>query len=217
MRGTGSNDVTIDERLRPRRAGARRSPVRRARPAAAGDRQHRVLDHRRRLPRRRRSGPASTRSPRPASKCDDPSVQRQIGLMSTTGLQIAAWALDGALAVVGDDPLRRMDDGGRGDGGQARDRHRRHRDLRHGDGRRRRCRRSSRAHRSSGPTATSAALKFHPLTPEATLLPRRPAGARRALRRGVATGAVDGCEGPEGTGWTVRTTGALRLRSHRRA
>jgi len=37
------------------------------------------------------------------SKPTDPSVQRQVGLMNNR-LQIAAWALDGALAVVGDDP-----------------------------------------------------------------------------------------------------------------
>jgi alkylation response protein AidB-like acyl-CoA dehydrogenase len=34
---------------------------------------------------------------------DDPLVQRAIGRM-TTGLRVAAWALDGALAVAGDDP-----------------------------------------------------------------------------------------------------------------
>ena len=37
------------------------------------------------------------------SKPADPSVQRQVGLMNNR-LQVAAWALDGALAVVGDDP-----------------------------------------------------------------------------------------------------------------
>ena len=37
------------------------------------------------------------------SKATDPSVQRHVGLMNNR-LQIAAWALDGALAVVGDDP-----------------------------------------------------------------------------------------------------------------
>ena len=43
-------------RVRPRRAGARRPPLRRRRSAAAGDRQHRLPDHRCRLPRRRRVG-----------------------------------------------------------------------------------------------------------------------------------------------------------------
>lgn len=34
---------------------------------------------------------------------DDPAVQRQVGLMDTR-LRVAGWALDGALAMVGDDP-----------------------------------------------------------------------------------------------------------------
>ena len=37
------------------------------------------------------------------SKPTDPSVQRQVGLMNNR-LQVASWALDGARAVVGDDP-----------------------------------------------------------------------------------------------------------------
>jgi alkylation response protein AidB-like acyl-CoA dehydrogenase len=36
-------------------------------------------------------------------KADDPIVQRQVGLMASR-LQVASWALDGALAEVGDDP-----------------------------------------------------------------------------------------------------------------
>jgi alkylation response protein AidB-like acyl-CoA dehydrogenase len=38
-----------------------------------------------------------------ASKADDPLVQRQVGLMRHR-LHVASWALDGALAEVGDDP-----------------------------------------------------------------------------------------------------------------
>ncbi|MDY7099965.1 MAG: acyl-CoA dehydrogenase family protein [Actinomycetota bacterium] len=38
----------------------------------------------------------------------DPVVQRQIGLMDTR-LRVAGWALDGALATVGDDPAPSMD------------------------------------------------------------------------------------------------------------
>jgi acyl-CoA dehydrogenase len=38
----------------------------------------------------------------------DPIVQRQIGLMDTR-LRVASWALDGALAVLGDDPAPSMD------------------------------------------------------------------------------------------------------------
>jgi alkylation response protein AidB-like acyl-CoA dehydrogenase len=43
-----------------------------------------------------------------ATKADDPTVQRQIGLM-TTRLRVASWALDGALAEVGDDPEPSVD------------------------------------------------------------------------------------------------------------
>ena len=38
-----------------------------------------------------------------ALRADDPATQRQVGLMSHR-LQVAGWALDGALDVVGDDP-----------------------------------------------------------------------------------------------------------------
>jgi alkylation response protein AidB-like acyl-CoA dehydrogenase len=43
-----------------------------------------------------------------ATKSTDPVVQRAIGLMSTR-LRVAAWALDGALRAVGDDPQPSMD------------------------------------------------------------------------------------------------------------
>jgi alkylation response protein AidB-like acyl-CoA dehydrogenase len=43
-----------------------------------------------------------------ASKPADPSIQRTVGLMSTR-LRVAAWALDGALATVGDDPQPSME------------------------------------------------------------------------------------------------------------
>jgi acyl-CoA dehydrogenase len=39
---------------------------------------------------------------------NDPTVQRQVGLMRTR-LRVASWALDGALATVGDDPQPSMD------------------------------------------------------------------------------------------------------------
>jgi alkylation response protein AidB-like acyl-CoA dehydrogenase len=42
------------------------------------------------------------------SRAADPLVQRQIGLMDTR-LRVAGWALDGALAIVGDDPEPSMD------------------------------------------------------------------------------------------------------------
>ena len=41
-------------------------------------------------------------------KRDDPSVQRAIGLMRDR-LRVASWALDGALATVGDDPTPSLD------------------------------------------------------------------------------------------------------------
>jgi acyl-CoA dehydrogenase len=41
-------------------------------------------------------------------KADDPSVQRRIGLMDAR-LRAAAWALDGALAAIGDDPAATFD------------------------------------------------------------------------------------------------------------
>ena len=41
-------------------------------------------------------------------RADDPTIQRQVGLMRTR-LRVAGWALDGALAVVGDDPAPSMD------------------------------------------------------------------------------------------------------------
>jgi alkylation response protein AidB-like acyl-CoA dehydrogenase len=40
---------------------------------------------------------------RGTARAEDPTVQRQVGLMDTR-LRVAGWALDGALAVVGDDP-----------------------------------------------------------------------------------------------------------------
>ncbi len=43
-----------------------------------------------------------------AGRADDPSVQRGVGLMEHR-LRVAGWALDGALAIVGDDPAPSMD------------------------------------------------------------------------------------------------------------
>ena len=60
-------------RLRARRAGAGQPSVRRHRPAAAGDRQHRVPDHLRRLPRRRRGGLRGRGRVRCAGAADDPT------------------------------------------------------------------------------------------------------------------------------------------------
>lgn len=43
-----------------------------------------------------------------ANRADDPTVQRQVGLMQQR-LKVASWALDGALAAVGDDPTPSME------------------------------------------------------------------------------------------------------------
>jgi alkylation response protein AidB-like acyl-CoA dehydrogenase len=43
-----------------------------------------------------------------AGKADDPTVQRQVGLMATR-LRVASWALDGALDAVGEDPEPSME------------------------------------------------------------------------------------------------------------
>lgn len=42
------------------------------------------------------------------ARADDPLLQRQVGLMQAR-LQVARWALDGALAAVGDDPTPSME------------------------------------------------------------------------------------------------------------
>jgi alkylation response protein AidB-like acyl-CoA dehydrogenase len=42
------------------------------------------------------------------ARADDPVIQRAVGLMDTR-LRVAGWALDGALATVGDDPSPAMD------------------------------------------------------------------------------------------------------------
>jgi alkylation response protein AidB-like acyl-CoA dehydrogenase len=43
-----------------------------------------------------------------AARSADPTLQRQVGLMANR-LRVASWALDGALAVVGDDPSPSLD------------------------------------------------------------------------------------------------------------
>ena len=111
MRGTGSHDVELRRRVRARRAGAG-PPARTARIDAPAPGDPRASPSR---PSPRSTSawprpPATTPSPpSPAPpRADDPIVQRQVGLMDTR-LRVAGWALDGALAVVGDDPEPSMD------------------------------------------------------------------------------------------------------------
>ena len=80
-------------------------------------------------------------------------VQRQVGLMDTR-LRVAGWALDGALAIVGDDPTPVDGHGGRRHGRQAGDRPRRRRGLRPGHGGRGRRGLLPDASPSSGASAT---------------------------------------------------------------
>ncbi|WP_068275501.1 acyl-CoA dehydrogenase family protein [Aldersonia kunmingensis] len=109
MRGTGSHDIELDEVFVPDAAVLARRPYGVVDPPlqvifsiafpaiaavylgiAEAARDHAV---------------AALRS---TGKANDALVQRQIGLMDTR-LRAASWALDGALAVVGDDPAPSMD------------------------------------------------------------------------------------------------------------
>ena len=108
-----STDVFV-----PRRAGARQPAVRRRRPAAAG--------HLGSIAFPIISGvylgvaeaayQAAVAARRAAGR--QPLVQRQVGLMRHK-LQVASWALDGALAAVGDDPGPSAETLPRGDVGEA--------------------------------------------------------------------------------------------------
>jgi alkylation response protein AidB-like acyl-CoA dehydrogenase len=109
MRGTGSNEVEIDNVFVPdERVMARR-------PHGVLDGPLQVILSHALLPiaavylgvaeaARDHAVAAVART----AKADDRIVQRQVGLMDTR-LRVAAWALDGALALVGDDPQPSMD------------------------------------------------------------------------------------------------------------
>jgi alkylation response protein AidB-like acyl-CoA dehydrogenase len=107
MRGTGSNDVVLDDVFVPDAAVGADRPHGLIDPplqvggsiaqsivaavylgVAEGARSHALLAA--------------------ATKADDPMTQCQVGLM-THRLRVAAWALDGALAVIGDDPEPSME------------------------------------------------------------------------------------------------------------
>ena len=144
-------------RVRPRGAGARPPALRPARPAAAGDPEHRHAAHRRRLPRRRRGGPRPRRRRRgrhgqgrrpdraaPGRPHGHPAAGRRVGARRRPR--------HGGRRPDAVDGHRR----GR-HGRQAGDRPRRHRGLRPGHGRRRRRGLLPDLSPSSSATATSGA------------------------------------------------------------
>lgn len=105
MRGTGSDDVVLDEVFVPDER-------------VLADRPHDVLDPPLQVILTIAipiiaavylgvAEGARDHAVRAVSRPTDPTVQRQVGLMANR-LQVAAWALDGALAVVGDDPAPSM-------------------------------------------------------------------------------------------------------------
>ena len=71
MRGTASNDVTVDDVFVPDERVLADRPARRRRPAAAGHLQHRLPDHLGRLPRRRRGRPATAAIEARPDRADD--------------------------------------------------------------------------------------------------------------------------------------------------
>jgi alkylation response protein AidB-like acyl-CoA dehydrogenase len=109
MRGTGSNDVTIEDVFVPDER-------------ILADRPHGVLDPPFQvilsiampivsavyLGVAESAADAAIAAATGTPRANDPSVQRQVGLMRNR-LQVARWALGGALDVVGDDPAPAME------------------------------------------------------------------------------------------------------------
>ncbi len=107
MRGTGSNDVTLEDVFVP--------------DAAVGaDRPHGVLDPPLQVIAQIAlmiitttylgvaEGAYEHALKAAAAKATDPGIQRQVGLM-TQRLRVASWAVDGAFAAIGDDPVPSME------------------------------------------------------------------------------------------------------------
>ncbi len=109
MRGTGSHDIQLEDVFVPEERVLARRPIRKIDPplqvimeiamppiaavylgVAEAARDHAVA--------------AIAGTPR----AEDPTMQRAVGLMDAK-LRVAAWALDGALAAVGDDPEPSME------------------------------------------------------------------------------------------------------------
>ena len=107
MRGTGSNDVTVEDVFVPEEK-------------VAANRPYGVLDPPLQviasvaLPIIAAvylgiaESAADAAIAAAATKSDDPLVQRQVGLMKTR-LRVAGWALDGAFEFIGDDPQPSME------------------------------------------------------------------------------------------------------------
>ena len=106
---TASNDVTIDDVFVPDERVARRPPVRGRRPPLqivasiafliVGAVYLGVAESK---------ATAAIAGVSGTPRANDPSVQRQVGLMRNR-LQVAVWALEGAFGAVGDDPAPSMD------------------------------------------------------------------------------------------------------------
>jgi alkylation response protein AidB-like acyl-CoA dehydrogenase len=109
MRGTASNDVTIEDVFVPEER-------------VVADRPHGVVDPPLQviasiafqivgavyLGVAEAAAAAAIDTVTGTPRADDPSVQRMVGLMRNR-LQVAGWALDGAIAVSGDDPTPSME------------------------------------------------------------------------------------------------------------
>lgn len=107
MRGTGSNDVTLENVFVPDEK-------------VSGNRPHGVLDPPMQVILQIAMSIVSAvylgvaesayehALAAAAPKANDPTVQRQVGLMKAR-LRVASWALDGAMAQIGDDPVPSME------------------------------------------------------------------------------------------------------------
>ena len=168
MRGTGSNDVTIDDVFVPDEKILADRPYGVVDPPLQVIASIALLDHHGVY-----LGVAESAAKHAllaaAAKATDPTVQRQVGLMQNR-LQVARGPSTAPLAVVGDDPAPSMETVAAIMAAKREIAHRRHRGVRPRHGDRRRRRRSSRASPIERAYRDIRGVKFHPFTPEATLL-----------------------------------------------